>query len=81
MQSLVSFMDTNIFTCHSTRTASTSKSKQVGLSLPKILKRRQLTNKTTFANFYSKPIVDNLVEILNWVALNILYYIYRDFME
>ena len=32
-------IDTSIFTGHSTRAASTSKAKQVGLSLPEILKR------------------------------------------
>ena len=31
-------IDTSIFTGHSTRTASASKAKQVGLSLPEILK-------------------------------------------
>ena len=29
-----------------------------------MLKRGQWTNKTTFENFYNKPILDNSVEIL-----------------
>ena len=57
-------IDTSIFTGHSTRTASTSKAKQVGLSLTGILKRRQWTNKTTFEIFHNKPIVDNSAKIL-----------------
>ena len=60
----LSGIDTRIFTGHSTRTASASKAKQVGLSLLEILKRGQWTNKTTFETFYKKPVVDNSVEIL-----------------
>ena len=56
-------IDTGIFTIHSTTAASASKAKQVGLSLPEILKRGQWTNKTTFETFYNKPIADNSVEI------------------
>ena len=57
-------IDTSTFTEHSTRTASASKSKQVVLSLPVILKRGQWTNKITFETFYYKPIKDKSVEIL-----------------
>ena len=60
----LSGIDTSIFTGHSTRTASAPKAKQVGLSLPEILKRGQWTNKTTFDIFYNKTIVDNSVKIL-----------------
>ena len=55
---------TSIFTKHSTTAASASKPKQVGLSLPDILRRGQWNNKTTFETFYIKPIADNSVEIL-----------------
>ena len=60
----LSDIDTSIFTGHSTRTAAAPKAKQVGLSLPEILRRGQWTNKTTFETFYNKPIVNNSVEIL-----------------
>ena len=59
----LSGIDTSIFTGHSTRTASASKAKQTGLSLPEILISGQLTNKTTFETFYNKPVVDNLLKI------------------
>ena len=36
----ISGIDTTIFTGHSTRTASASKEKHVGLRLPEILKKR-----------------------------------------
>ena len=57
----LSGIDTSIFTRHSTRAASASKAKQVGLSLPEILERGQWTNKTAFETFYNKPILDNSV--------------------
>ena len=60
----LSGIDTSIFTGHSTRTASASKAKQVGLNLPEIFKRGQWTNNTTFETFYNKPIVDNSLDIL-----------------
>lgn len=62
----LSGIDTSIFKGHSTRSASASKSKQVGLSLPEILKRGQWSNQTTFEIFYNKPIIDSRpsVEIL-----------------
>ena len=56
-------INTSIFTKDSTTTASASKAKQVGLSLPEILKRGQWTNKTTFETFYNKPSADNSLEI------------------
>ena len=37
----LSDIDTNVFTGHSTTTASVSETKQVGLSLPEILKSGQ----------------------------------------
>ena len=53
-------IDTSIFTGHSTRSASSSKVKQLGLSISQILDRGQWSNKTTFEKFYNKPImVDN----------------------
>ena len=60
----LSGVDNSIFTGHSTRTASASKTNQVGLRLPEILKRGQWTNKTTFETFSNKPIEDNYVQIL-----------------
>ena len=60
----LSGIDTSIFTGHSTRTASASKARQVGLSFPEISKRSQWTNKSTFETRNSKPIVDNSVKIL-----------------
>ena len=57
-------ISTSIFTKHSTTAASASKPKQVGFSLPDILRRGQWNNKTTFETFYIKPIADNSVEIL-----------------
>ena len=79
----LSGIDTSIFTGHSTRIASASKAKQVGLSLPEILKRGQLTNKTTFETLYNKPIQWKFCKVnrFAWVALNIWYYIDWDFTE
>ena len=50
----LSGIDTNVFTGHSTTTASVSEAKQVGLSLPEILKSVQWNTKTTFETFYNK---------------------------
>ena len=60
----LSGIETSIFTGHSTRTASASKAKKLGLSLPEISKRGQWTKKTIFETFYNKPIMDNSVRIL-----------------
>ena len=56
--------DTSIFTGDSKKTALASKTKQVGISLPEILKRDQSSNKTTSETFFNKPVVDNSMEVL-----------------
>ena len=47
-------IDTNLFTTHSTRTASTSKSEVKGLSLEDILKQGTWLNKSTRQKHYHK---------------------------
>ena len=47
-------IDTNLFTAHSTRAASTSKAKVKGSSLEDILKRGNCSNKTTWQKHYYK---------------------------
>ena len=73
-------VDTSIFTGHSTRAASTSKAKRLGLSLPEILKRSQWTNSTTFENWTANQLwiiqwkfckVNRFV----WASSSIQYYI------
>ena len=60
----LSCIDTSIFTGHSTRTASASKAKQIGLIFSEILKRGLWTNKATFDTLYNKTFVENSVKIL-----------------
>ena len=52
-------IDTSTFTGYLTRPTSASKTKQVGLSLPEILKRGHWTNQTSFETFCNKKVVDN----------------------
>ena len=82
----LSGIETSIFTGHSTRTASASKAKKLGLSLPEISKRGQWTKKTIFETFYNNQLwiiqwksckVNNFF----WVTLNIRYYIDWDLAE
>jgi len=49
-------IDVNIFSGHSTRSASTSKAKACGVPMKEILKRGHWSNITTFEKYYSKEI-------------------------
>jgi integrase len=49
-------IDTDKFTCHSTRAASTSCVKAAGLNLPQIMQSAGWSNSSTFAKFYDKNI-------------------------
>ena len=73
-------VDISIFTGHSTRAASASKAKRLGLSLPEILKRSQWTNSTTFETWTANQLwiiqwkfckVNSFV----WASSSIQYYI------
>ena len=58
-------IDTNIFTSHSTRAASTSRAKSLGLSLQQICKAAGWTNSGTFGRYYDKPVEEtNFSEII-----------------
>ena len=52
-------IDINVFSSHSTRAASTTKAKSLGLSLAEINKAAGWSNSRTFARFYNKIIVDS----------------------
>ena len=52
------------FTAHSTRSASTSKVKEVGLSMKDIAKAAGWSNESTFQRFYNKPITKNFGDCL-----------------
>ena len=49
-------IDINVFTSHSTRAASTSKARSIGLSLTAINKAAGWSNSSTFGRFYNKTI-------------------------
>lgn len=49
-------VDSNVYTAHSTRGASASKAKSIGVPLETILHRARWTNSTTFGRFYDKRI-------------------------
>ena len=55
----LSGVDTSIFKCHSVRSASTSKAKAQGASLPIIMQRANWSSKYTWQSFYNKDIVSN----------------------
>ena len=57
-------VNVNIFGCHSTRSASTSKCKISGLSFKEIAKSAGEPNEKTFAKFYDKPIQDDFSHYL-----------------
>jgi len=46
----------DLFKAHSTRSASSSKAKRVGLSTKDIVEQAKWTNESTFMKFYSKPL-------------------------
>ena len=50
-------IDITTFKGHSTRAASSSKVGSIDLSVPDILNRISLSQKTTWQRFYNKPIV------------------------
>ena len=50
-------IDINIFKAHSTRSASTSKAERLGLRVEEIMKQGNWSTKSTFENFYRKPII------------------------
>ena len=60
-------IDINIFTSHSTRAASASKAKSIGVSLAAINKAAGWSNTKTFGQFYNKTIIDTNIgeNILN----------------
>ena len=49
-------IDTEQFTCHSTRSASTSCAEAAGLSLEQIMQAAGWSTSSTFAKFYDKNI-------------------------
>ena len=53
-------IDTNTFSAHSTRGASTSKAKQVGVSALGILKAANWSSTSTFCRFYHGPLNSGL---------------------
>ena len=52
-------IDTSTYQAHSTRSAGTSKAKELGVPLEDIVKQGNWTNKTTFERFYFRPIEDS----------------------
>ena len=54
-------IDINVFTSHSTRAASASKAKSIGVSLVDIDKAACLSNSKTFGQFYNKNIIDTYI--------------------
>ena len=52
-------IDTSVFTAHSTRSASTSKAKALGLPLEEILKRGNWSGKSTWQLHYHKSVCTN----------------------
>jgi hypothetical protein len=50
-------IDVSVFKPHSTRSASTSRAFQQGVSLPEILKTGDWASATTFHRFYNRPVV------------------------
>ena len=52
-------IDTKVFSAHSTRGASTSKAKRVGVCVPEILKAADWTSVSIFRRFYHRPVKAN----------------------
>ena len=59
-------IDTKVYTAHSCRAASSSKAKQVGMSVTEILKRGCWSTNSTFQKFYNKDIIANNIEDGNY---------------
>ena len=49
-------IDTNTFSAHSTRSASTSKAKSTGVPMSEILKAANWSSASTFCHFYNRPV-------------------------
>ena len=64
-------IDTNLFTAHSTRAASTSKAKVKGLSLD-ILKRGNWSNKSTWQKHYHKFVSNESAQFQKSIVLGSL---------
>ena len=57
-------IDITVFTCHSTRSASTSKANNLGLSFKDIAKAAGWKSESTFQKFYNKPLRKTLGRVL-----------------
>ena len=55
-------INVSLFTVHSTRSATTSKARNSGLSMIEILERGTWSNKSTWQRFYKKDIIPIRVE-------------------
>ena len=71
-------IDTNLFTAHSTRTASTSKSEVKGLSLEDILKQGTLLNKWTRQKHYHKFVSIESAQFEKPIGLDSLWTVHND---
>ena len=65
-------IDTNLFTAHSTRAASTSKAKVKGLSLEDILKRGNWSNKSTWQKHHHKFVSNESTQLRKSIGLGSL---------
>ena len=66
-------IDTNLFTAHSTRAASTSKAKVKGLSLEDILKGGNWSNKSTWLKHYHKFVLNESAHFQKSIELSSLW--------
>ena len=57
-------IDITVFTCHSTRSASTSKANNLGLSFKDIAKAAGWKSESTFQKFYNKPLRQTLGKVI-----------------
>ena len=71
-------IDTNLFTAHSTRTASTSKSEVKGLSLEDILKQGTWLNKSTRQKHYHKFVSVESAQFQKPIGLDSLWTEHND---
>ena len=60
---------TNIYKAHSCRTASSSKAKQIGMSVPEIFERGCWSTNSTFKTFYDKDIINNNTDDCSYDSL------------
>ena len=73
-------IDTNLFTAHSTRAASTSKAKVIGLSLEDILKRGNWSNKSAWQKHYHNFVSNESAQFPKSIGLRIYVDRYGEFM-